>query len=254
MREAFKDHFSANAPAYAAFRPRYPEALFDFLVGLAPGRALAWDCGTGNGQAAVSLGQRFAHVVATDASAGQIANAAPHPRVEYRVAHENDSGLRDTSADLVTAAQALHWFDVRAFFGEARRVLRPRGVLAAWCYVDPALEDPALDRVLQRYYAGTVRDYWPPERKYTLDGYRSIAFPFPDLEAPRFWLERSPTLPEFAGYLRTWSATQRYVEAHGRDPVNDVEAELGTLWGDPSARRPMRWPLYLRACRAPDNR
>lgn len=249
----FKDHFSAKAPAYAAFRPRYPQALFDFLVGLAPGRELAWDCGTGNGQAAASLSERFARVVATDPSSGQLANATPHPRVEYRVARENDSGLRDASADLVTAAQALHWFDLRAFFGEARRVLRPSGVLAAWCYVDPALEDPALDRVLQDY-AGTVEKSWPPERKYTLDGYRSIAFPFPDLEAPKFWLEMSPTLPEFAGYLRTWSATQRYVEAHGRDPVNDVEAELGKLWGAPSARRPMRWPLYLRVCRAPGAR
>lgn len=251
MTSQFKDHFSRRAPAYAAFRPRYPAALFDFLAGLAPGRELAWDCGTGNGQAATSLAERFARVVATDPSAEQIAHASPHPKVEYRIARERESGLSDGSVDLVTAAQALHWFDCDAFFREARRVLRPGGVLAAWCYVDPRLDDPALDHVLQDYYAGTVHDYWPPERRFTEDGYRSIAFPFPDLEAPTLWLEMNPNLHEFSGYLRTWSATQRYVEAHGRDPVDDVEAALIPCWGDPSARRSLRWPLHLRASRSP---
>jgi SAM-dependent methyltransferase len=248
---AFKDYFFATAPAYAAYRPRYPDALFDFLAGLAPGLGLVWDCATGNGQAATGLAKRFARVVATDASREQIANATPHPRVEYRVAREDASGLAAASADLVTVAQALHWLDPGTFFGEARRVLKPGGLLAAWCYVDPDLIEPALSRVLQDYYAGTVHDYWPPARKSTETGYRSIAFPFPDLEAPRLSLEMRPTLAEFTGYLRTWSATKRYVEAHGRDPVIEVERALRPIWGDPSDRKLLRWPLHLRVSRAP---
>ena len=253
MTPPFKDHFSKRAPGYAAFRPRYPAALFDYLAGQAPGLELAWDCGTGNGQAATGLAELFERVVATDPSAEQIAHATPHPRVEYRVARERESGLSGGSVDLVTAAQALHWFEFDGFFGEVRRVLRHGGVLAAWCYLDPHLDDPALDRILQDYYAGTVHEYWPPERQYTRDGYRTIAFPFPDLEAPSFRIEVSPTLPEYLGYLRTWSATQRYIEANGRDPVLDVEAAMRAVWGEPDLRREMRWPLHLRVCRAPSS-
>ena len=251
MTAPFKDHFSASARAYAAFRPRYPDALFDFLAGLAPGRALAWDCGTGNGQAAVALAERFEQVVATDASAEQIAAAERHPRVAYRVARESASGLADHTADLVTAAQALHWFDAAAFFAEAARVLTPGGVLAAWTYVHPALDDPVLYPVLEAFAEGPVKACWPPERRFTEEGYRSIAFPFPDLEAPSFELEMNPTLAELVGYLRTWSATRRYVEAFARDPVAEVEVALAPLWGDPSRRKVLRWPLHLRVCRAP---
>ncbi len=254
MTSPFKDHFSASARAYAAFRPRYPDALFDFLAGLTPGCALAWDCGTGNGQAAVALAERFERVVATDASAEQIDNAEHHPRVAYRVARESESGLADHGADLVTAAQALHWFDSAAFFGEAARVLKPDGILAAWTYVHPALDDPVLFPVLEAFAEGPVKACWPPERRFAEEGYRSIAFPWPDLEAPAFQLEMNPTLAELVGYLRTWSATRRYVEAFGRDPVAGAEAALAGLWGDPSHRRRLRWPLHLRVCRAPRSR
>src|SRR5215831_1555408 len=144
---AFKDHFSAHATDYRAFRPSYPAELFTFLASAAPARDLAWDCGTGNGQAAVALAEHFARVFATDASAEQVKNAEPHPRVEYAVAPAEKCPLPDHTADLVTVAQALHWFDFDRFYAEVRRVARPGGLLAVTCYYEPSV-GPGVDPVL----------------------------------------------------------------------------------------------------------
>src|SRR5262245_38403499 len=128
MTTSFKDHFSTVASNYALYRPRYPAELFAYLATLVPTCEFAWDCATGSGQAAVALAAHFKRVIATDASATQIANGETHPRVEYRVAPAEQSGLAAASVDLLTVAQALHWFDLPRFFVEANRVLRPRGV------------------------------------------------------------------------------------------------------------------------------
>jgi SAM-dependent methyltransferase len=242
----FQDHFSETAAAYAQFRPRYPDRLMDWLAERAAGRGLAWDAATGNGQAAVALADRFARVVATDASARQIANAVPHPRIEYRVARAEEGGLEPASCDLVTVAQALHWLEPAAFFAAAERALKPGGLIAVWCYVEPRLVDGDVDRALQEF-AAVVRRYWPHERQITEDGYRSIPFPFAEVDAlPAIELEMTPTLAEFVGYLRTWSATRRFVVAHRDDPVLVVERRLAGVW-PAGERRTLRWPLHIRA-------
>ena len=243
----FRDHFSAAAADYAAFRPTYPGELFDWLAGLSPGRVLAWDAGTGNGQAAAALAERFERVLASDASAGQIAHALPHPRVEYRVARAEDSGLADAVCDLVTAAQALHWFDIPAFFAEARRVLRPAGVCAVWTYTLPSLDQADCDALLKSYM-GEVDAYWPPERHFVDTGYRTVAFPFEEIAAPALTLELHPELQEFAGYVRTWSASQRCAQAIGHDPVDAFESRLRGAW-PAGARLRLHWPLHVRAGR-----
>lgn len=245
----FKDHFSAGAEDYAAFRPRYPAALFAYLASLPARRVLAWDAATGNGQAAVGLADHFERVMATDASAAQIAHATLHPRVEYRVARAEASGLPGASTDLVSVAQALHWLDVPAFFAEARRVLHPRGAIAIWCYVDPVFEEAAVDAVFQSWYEATVKDHWPPERSITQQGYRSIEFPFREQPVPGFDLVSTPTLAELCGYLRTWSATKRYIAEHGSDPVLEAEAHLREVWGDAGCRHRLLYTTYLRVGR-----
>ncbi len=159
----FADHFSAASADYARYRPDYPDRLFAYLADRAPGRRRAWDCATGNGQAARGLARHFAEVIATDASAQQIASAPPHRRVSYRVAPAEDSGLPDESVELITVAQALHWFDRPRFWPEARRVLVPRGVIAVWCY-DLLSIDAEVDAVVGRLYRDVVGPYWPPER------------------------------------------------------------------------------------------
>lgn len=247
QRGAFKDHFSSRAAGYAKFRPSYPEALFDWLAGLAPGRALAWDAGTGNGQAARALASRFERVLATDASEQQIAHAEPREGITFSVAPAHESELGPATCDLVTAAQALHWFDIPAFFREAHRVLKPRGIVAVWTYGGPALDDPACDAVLQNYVR-EVDPYWPPERVLVETGYRTVAFPFEEIEAPALELELMTTVDAFAGYVRTWSATERYGKELGKDPVIGVEAALLRLWPRGESRR-AHWRLSVRAGR-----
>lgn len=247
MTPDFRDHFSGVAAGYARFRPGYPPALFAWLAERAPARDAAWDCATGSGQAAVGLAEHFARVVATDASGEQVAHARPHPRVEYRVAPAERSGLDPASVDLVTVAQALHWLDLPAFYREVRRVLRPGGLLAVWSYGNLSLPDERLDRILQAFYHDTLGPCWPPERRLVEEGYASLEFPFAEAAPPPFAMEADLTLADLGGYLRTWSAVKRYAEAHGTDPVEAVEAELRPTWGDPGRPRRVRWPLAIRA-------
>ena len=245
---SFKDHFSTHASAYARYRPGYPEALFVYLAGLCPARDLAWDCGTGNGQAAHGLVPHFARVVATDASADQIANAVPHERITYHVAPAAQSPLETHTADLVTVAQAIHWFDHDRFYAEVRRVLKPGGVVAAWTYALLQIT-PAIDRAVMRLYEYIVDPYWPPERRLVEAAYRTIPFPFEELQPPAFAIALTWSLGDLLGYLGTWSAVGRFINAHGTNPVDRIAEELTRAWGDPAERKSTHWQLHLRVGR-----
>jgi SAM-dependent methyltransferase len=249
MDSGFSDHFSAVSAGYARFRPRYPQALFDYLAGLAPAHELAWDCATGSGQAAVSLASRFRRVVATDASESQITHADPRPNIEYRVARAEGSGLADVSVDLITVAQALHWFDQVGFFAEARRVLRPGGVLAVWSYARCRVGDAALEALLEHFHDHVVGPFWPPERRILETGYPALSSPFEELQPPGFELTADWSLEDMAGYLRTWSASQAYIREKGDDPVGPLCARLETAgWTQGEIRR-IAWPLSMRVGR-----
>lgn len=249
MTQPFHDHFGAVSQRYASARPTYPEALFAWLAEIAPARDLAWDCGAGSGQASVALADHFARVVATDASAGQVAQAVPHPRVTYRVAPAEASGLDAGSVDVVTVAQALHWFPLDAFYGEVRRVLRPGGLIAAWTYAAFTLQLPIADAIVRTYHYETMADWWPPERTFVENGYRDLAFPSDRIAAPAFQMETSWTLPQVTAYLRSWSATARFAAAHGgADPVAPVEAALRAVWPEDGVTPvAVQWPLTVLA-------
>lgn len=237
----FKDHFSGHAAAYSTYRPTYPAALFEFLADCCGNRHQAWDCATGNGQTALALAAFFEQVTATDASAAQIKAALPHPRIQYRVATAEDSGLLDRSVDLVTVSQALHWFDIDRFFEEAQHVLVAGGVLAAWSY-ELCNVAPACDDVIRNLYE-SIDAYWPPERRLVENRYADIDLPMPAIAAPEFAMVSRWTVDAMLGYLRTWSATRRCLAATGVDPVDTIEASLRAAWG-PEARE-IRWPLAL---------
>jgi SAM-dependent methyltransferase len=216
------------------------------LAARVPRTELAWDCATGNGQAAIGLAAHFQRVIATDGSAAQIAAAVPHDRVTYRVALAEASDLPSSAVDLVTAAQAVHWFDRDAFFREARRVLVPGGVIAVWCYSLLEIDD-RVDALVRSFYEDTVGPYWLQDRQLVDVGYRTLDFPFDEFELPPLAIEQHLTLDQLGGYLRTWSATQRYAADRGEDPVAPLIAEIATSWGEPSAARGARWPLSVRA-------
>ena len=244
---AFADHFTPVADGYAACRPEQPADVIAFAVSLAPRRGVAWDCGTGNGQAALGLAASFEHVVATDASAAQIARAVRHPRVEYRVARAEACGLAHASVDLVTVAQALHWFDVEAFYREVRRVARPGAAIAAWSYLYPTIEDSAVDGILRELVHETLGPDWPPEIRLVAEGYRNVPFPFREVATPPFVLTASWPLAQLLGFIRTWSGTAQHVRRTGLDPVAAAEPHLLRAWGEPSEPRELRWPIAIRA-------
>jgi ubiquinone/menaquinone biosynthesis C-methylase UbiE len=217
--------------------------LFRWLESIAPSNELAWDCATGSGQAAVELAEVFARVTATDASEKQVANAERHPRIEYRVAPAEDSGLESGSVDLIMVAQALHWFDLERFYAEARRVSKPGGILAATAY-KLATATPEIDAIVRNYYSQIVGPYWPAER-VLVEKFEELPFGFPEMETPRFEMVAEWSVEQLLGYLRTWSATQRFMAAKQRDPLEEIEEDLREVWGD-KARRVV-WPLTVRA-------
>ena len=245
MSAEFKDHFSNRAAGYAAARPTYPPALFDWLASIVRRRELVWDCATGNGQAAGGLAAHFARVIATDASPAQIDHARPFPRVEYRVAPADRSGLEPGSVDLVTVAQAMHWIDTASFYAEVRRVAAPGAIVAVWSYALLRV-DPVVDPIIDRFERSEVGPYWPPERAMVDAGYRTLDFPFPELVAPSIPMTAEWTLAQFADYLESWSAVDRFKRATGRDPVADVVARLAKVWGGPEVSRHIEWPLHVR--------
>ena len=245
MASPFSDHFSSTAAGYASYRPSYPRALFEWLSRVVPHSEVAWDCGTGSGQAAVALAEHFALVVATDPSTAQLAHATPHPRVRYAAMFAERGALASGSVSLVTVAQALHWFDRPTFFTEVRRVLAPRGVVAVWSYGLLTLHDDVLDAIVRRFHGETMAPYWPTERRLVDEGYRELSLPFQAISAPPFAMEATWTLSQFVGYLSTWSAVQRARAAAGTDPIPGIEESLRRAWGADGAVRPVKWPLTL---------
>jgi SAM-dependent methyltransferase len=246
----FEDYFSRNAGVYARRRPRYPAELFAYLASISPGRDLAWDCATGNGQAALALAQFFDRVVATDASVQQLAHAFPHARVVYRQSVAEQTALGPGSADLVTVAVAVHWFDLDRFYEEVRRVLKPGGVLAVWTYYAP-VTTPELDGLLERLNLEILGDYWPEQIHFLREGYRTLPFPFEEIVPPPFEIEAEWDLRQLVGFITSWSASRNYLERHGSHAVEKIWPELKKAWGPPGTRRPIRWPLYLRVGRTP---
>jgi SAM-dependent methyltransferase len=241
----FKDHFSRQAAEYAKFRPRYPKELFRWLGSVAPGNNSAWDCATGSGQAAVELANVFEQVIATDASEKQIGNAQQHPRVEYRIATAEESGLDSKSTDLITVAQALHWFDLARFYAEVRRILKPEGVIAAWAYKLATVTEE-IDAGVNYYYSEGVGPYWPAER-ILVEKFEELPFEFRPIETPAFEMVAEWNVDALLGYLRTWSATQRFMAAEKRDPLETVEEKMRRVWG--AEKRRVVWPLTVRVGR-----
>lgn len=239
----FRDHFSRQARAYSLYRPRYPADLIAHLCALTPDHELAWDCATGNGQVAVALAEHFQCVKASDASAEQIARAASHPSVEYSVGTAEQPGIASASVDLITIAQALHWFDRESFYAQASRISKPTGLVAAWCY-GLCYVNELIDGLVYRLYENILGDFWPEGRLLVENLYADMDFPFTEIPAPDFAMRVAWRGEEFVGYLSSWSAVQRYKESEGTDPLVLIEAELKSGWGEEV--RTVTWPLGLR--------
>ncbi len=244
----FKDHFSGHAASYCLYRPHYPQALFEYLASLVlePGRA--WDCGTGNGQAAVNLAPYFKQVVATDPSEKQISNAIAKDNISYSVQRAEKTSFAAHSMELVTVAQALHWFDIPNFYREAQRVLKPQGVIAVWGYTLMEIS-PEIDQIVREYCYRIVGDFWPPERRLLDEKYASVPFPFGQLSTPNFFMEQTWSMNHLMGYLNTWSSTKNFIAQNQTNPLKLIEENLKFVWGEPETPKLTRWSLHLKVGR-----
>ena len=244
----FKDHFSGHASCYRLYRPNYPPTLFDYLASLVQQQEKAWDCGTGNGQAAINLAPYFNQVVATDPSAQQISNAVRKENISYSVQKAEQTSFASNSIDIVTVAQALHWFNITDFYDEAQRVLKPQGVTAIWGY-RLMKTTPEIDQIVREYCYRIVGDFWPPERKLLEAKYSSIPFPFLELSPPEFFMEQTWSLNHLMGYLNTWSSTKYFIVQNKTNPLKLIEGDLKSVWGEPATPKLVRWPLHLKVGR-----
>jgi len=244
----FKDHFSGHADAYRHYRPGYPARLFAYLAQQCPQQERAWDCATGSGQSALALTTHFEEVLATDASARQIEQAVPHEKIRYEVAPAEHTDITATSIDLITVAQALHWFDLDSFAVEVKRVLKPGGILAAWTYQLLKIT-PEIDAIVQCLYEPIIGEYWPPERRLVESGYAEVTLPFTEISPPPFEMPIAWDLNQLQGYLDTWSAVRRYEADRQVNPLDLIRNELEHAWGAPDQVRSTQWPLTVRVWR-----
>lgn len=241
----FEDHFSELAETYSKYRPNYPKKLFEYLASICNQHQQAWDCGTGNGQAAVSLTEYFENVYASDASKEQLAQAPNHPKIIFKNAPAEKVPLENSTVDLVTVAAAVHWFNFDEFYTEVKRVLKPEGIIAVWGYHLFKIT-PAIDELLTKYYSEILKNYWPEQFHFVDTRYTDLPFPFDELSTPNFEMITEWNLDQVAGFLSSWSGTKIYQQKIGRHPLNEIWDDLLAAWGDEQLSRTAHWPLYMR--------
>lgn len=241
----FKDYFSKQSDIYAKYRPQYPHELYAFLASQTPAHYKVWDCGTGNGQAAIDLTKYYTEVFATDPSEQQIEHSIQHPQVTYAVEKAEQPSLTDQSVDLITVANAMHWFDLDMFYAEVKRVLKKGGILAAWSYALPLISDE-VDPIVYNFHHGVLNDYWVAENRLVEKEYTTIPFPFKELSHPDFFSSKQMNLEDTIGYFNTWSAVQRFITKNNVNPTIQLAEELANVWGNPETKRTFRWKLALK--------
>ncbi len=237
-----KDLFSSHAKQYASFRPTYPKELYDFIFSHVKKFDTAWDCGTGNGQVARDLAPKFKDVFAADISEKQLGNAYQANNIFYSIAGEQ-TNFPDHQIDLITVAQAIHWFDIPMFYNEVSRVANNDAILAVWGYSLLGIS-PAIDKLITHFYTEVVGPYWDAERKLIDEQYKTIPFPFKEIQTPEFKFSFEWTLEEFEGYISTWSSVQKYIKANQHKPVENFIKEIKPLWKE--ERQTVNFPLFLR--------
>ena len=244
--EIFKDNFSKQSESYQKYRPSYPLEMFEYLSSLCDSHHLAWDCGTGNGQAALGLTNYFEKVYATDPSEQQISNAKQNPNIIYKVEKAEKSSLGNNSVDLISVAQALHWFNFEKFYVEVKRVLKPKGIIAVWTYGLPQIS-LEIDKLTLHFHDKIVGKFWQRENKFVSEEYKTIPFPFKEIETPSFQFRRELYRSDLLGLFRSWSATQRYKDQIGKDPISKIENDLQNIWKKPKETKLTTWSIFLRA-------
>jgi ubiquinone/menaquinone biosynthesis C-methylase UbiE len=240
-----KDLFSEQASVYAKYRPTYPQALFDYILRFVQEKKTAWDCGTGNGQAASALANYFEKVEATDISESQLKNGVQKENIHYQIAPAENTPFADNSFDLITVATAYHWLNWKAFHAEATRVGKPNAVIAVWAYNIVQCEDEAINQLIQHFYYDVIYTYWDKERRYVEQSYQTVEFDFAPLPSKDFFIERQWNKEELLGYISSWSSVQNYQNKNGTSPISIIEKDLKEVWTADESKS-FRFPLFLK--------
>lgn len=239
-----KDLFSKQSESYAKFRPTYPREIFDFLLTQVTERKTAWDCATGNGQVAAALTEHFENVYATDISQAQLSKAVQKPNITYRIEPAEKTSFEDGMFDLITVAQAIHWFDFEKFFSEVKRTLKPEGIFAAIAYTLPKL-DEEVDTIINHFYTNILDGYWDKERRYIDEMYETIPFPFKEIKAPIIIAQYFWDAEQLIGFLQSWSGVQHYIDKNNSNPVELVADDLRKCWR-PNSKKTIIFPIVMR--------
>ena len=240
------DRFSENSAEYKKFRPTYPAEFLEEIAQLAKNQDSCWDCGTGNGQVAVELAKYFEKVLGTDISENQLKQAVKRENIQYSVARAEKTEFHPDQFDLITVAQAIHWFDFERFYEEVRRVSKRHGVLAVWGYGLLRFNN-LIDHYVDHFYQHVIGPYWDKEREHIDTAYGDISFPFEEIElSRRYSIRKDFSLEEFAGYLSTWSAVKRYIKSQGLDPVPVFIAEIRADWIQLGENLSVEFPLFTK--------
>jgi ubiquinone/menaquinone biosynthesis C-methylase UbiE len=240
-----KDLFSGQAGVYAQYRPSYPEELFTYITSFVAHKDHAWDCATGNGQAATKLADYFKTVQATDISPAQLANAVHKENITYSLAPAESTPFPDNTFDLITIATAYHWINWELFKKEATRVGKEGAVIAAWTYYNLLTDDTLLQELYRRFYHKIIYPYWDKERRYVDEQYQTVDFQFEPLPSQPFHTELIWTREQFKGYLDSWSAVQHYKDAHSTSPLSLIEEDLARIWPADETKK-VTFPIALR--------
>ena len=239
-----KDYFSSHSSLYAAFRPTYPDMLYNFIFNHVQEKGKVWDCATGNGQVASYLASHFKEVYATDLSQQQIKNSIKASNIFYSVSAAEKTSFPDQAFDLVTVGQALHWFNLEEFYQEVKRVGKQNSLLAVWGYERCAV-NTEIDKIFSDFYVNVVGPYWDPARKLIENEYKDIEFPFEEIPSPKFQINAEWTREHYTGYLSSWSATQKYINANRADPIPELTNKLKSHWQSGEVRA-VSFPVFLR--------
>jgi len=247
VSEGFIDNFSTQSKEYSFSRPTYPESLFEFLSKVTPQKNLAWDCATGNGQAAIGLSKYFKKVIASDASKNQIRHGFQIENIDYKLFPAENAELDNDSVDIVTVAQTLHWFDFDKFYYNVKRVGKKDGVVAVWSY-DMHKINPQIDKFTDRLDVDgeILGSYWNKEIKYVKEKYKTILFRFKEISVPAFKTTLYWNLHQLWNYMQTWSSVKKYYSENKSDPLDLVKSEMKNLWGDELDKREVTWNINIR--------
>ena len=247
-RLKFHDLFSGHAKLYSEVRPGYPTEIYDFIAANVNHTEIAWDCGSGNGQAATKLAEIFSQVFATDSSAKQIEHAILHNNVSYSVQPSENTNFPDSIFDCVTVAQAIHWYDLKKFYNELHRTLKPGGLLCVWGYTWFNISDD-IDDIVEKTLISSLKEYWAPQTKLLQDGYKDLILPYEQITVPSFKIVVHWDLTQIISYLHSWSPMKSYGEKHGDKGMDLLFEGMIEAWGPKIKKRKISMPIYMKASR-----